>query len=195
MKTVRLFLTTQHPNDEQSTQQIGKTCGDGHPQYSKMEEHHKYQIQHRIQHSGCHQNIKRTARVAHTAQNSRPEIKNHDKGHAQKIHTQIHHRIGKYIGRSTHPRKNRTRSYPSQKKQKDTTDQSYQCHGIDRMADTLHILCSDMMGQNRTGSHRDADKQIDQQSDYRCITAHCCQSIAADKMAHHSHIDRIKQLL
>lgn len=195
LQAERFFFLAQQPDNQRRTHCIGNSRRHSHSCHSHAETKHKQQIQQRIDYPGNNQNIKRTTRIAHASQNRRSEVECHDERHSQEIDAQIRHGLIQHIRGGSHPRQNRLGSHLSQHQQKESAQQGHQFHRVNGTAYAPVVTLADVIGDNGTGSHRNAHKQVDKQPDDRCVAANCCQGFASHKMPHHSHIDRIKKLL
>ena len=116
-------------------------------------------------------------------------VEYHDKGHGKEVNAEIFHCFVQYLGRSPHPRKYRASHQYSQYEQEYATDYGYHTYGVDGIAYTPVVLLTDVVGNDGTCSHRDAEEKIDKQAYYRSITSYSCQCLTADEVAYYGDID------
>ena len=155
-----LFTTQQHDNTC-GTDHIGYGCGDGHALNAKAEADDQHEIKHGVNNTSHHQDVKRTAGVAHTAQDGGSKIEYKKERNAHKVKTQVEHGHVEHIGRGVHQFEYGPRHAYANKHQQHATDDADQWHGADGASHTLVVALTKVIGEHDIGTHRYANKKVD----------------------------------
>lgn len=119
-------FTTQQHDYTCGTDHIGYSCGDGHTLNAKAEADDQHEIKHGVNNTSHHQDVKRTAGVAHTAQDGGSKIEYKKERNAHKVKTQVEHGHVEHIGRGVHQFEYGPRHAYADKHQQHATDDADQ---------------------------------------------------------------------
>ena len=156
---------------------------------------HQQKVKAHIHTSGHHKAIERTPGISNTPQHSGAKIVYHHKWHAERVHTQIQHRLVENLVGSAEKLEYGARHQQPDGQEENSTGNPELGSSSDRGTHTGAVPLSDTFGYHHIHAHGKPDEHIHDQTYHRPVAAHGGQGMATGEPAHHSHVDRVERLL
>ena len=158
-------MDSELPVKQRRADCVGDHRGDGNAVHRHVQDGHEEQVQRDVQHAGYRQREQRNPRLAYAAEDGRFKVVQQDDRHSGKIDAQIQKRQREYVVRYVEQPQQRRGDKLSQQRDQHAARER-ENHG--RVYRLLHVLLpplSDGVRNNHVGPQRDADEQIDDQTD------------------------------
>lgn len=176
---------------------IGDDRGDCHTLHRHMQDGDEEQIEQHVEHTGRGKRRQRRLGIARRTEDCRLEIVQQNDRHAEHVDAQIQERIRENVIRRAQQLQQLGGKQLTENGDRHAEQQCRQNRGVRRAAHRLPLAAPDGVGNHDIDAERNADKQVDKQTDNRAVGAHGGnRHIAqlAGEVADDRHIRGVEQL-
>ena len=176
---------------------IGDDRGDCHTLHRHMQDGDEEQIEQHVEHTGRGKRRQRRLGIARRAEDRRLKIVQQNDRHAEHVDAQIQERIRENVIRRAQQLQQLGGKQLTENGDRHAEQQCRQNRGVRRAAHRLPLTAPDGVGNHDIDAERNADKQVDKQTDNRAVGAHGGnRHIAqlAGEVADDRHIRGVEQL-